>query len=177
MPNNSFVISAPALGFPARSESEALGAAAWLWMHSPQHRELPLIALSQALLTPLKAQQFMLASQAGPDGALRPVAYLAWANFNAEAEARYLACRAGALLRTEDWTSGDRMWITDWITPFGHAPQFRRRMQALLADSCFRALYHRAGERGPRIKQLRGANVSRAEADAWWLARPLSTAD
>jgi cytolysin-activating lysine-acyltransferase len=171
--DGSLNITAPALGLPGQSETEILGAVTWLWMHSLKHRGLPLIALSQTLLTPLKAQQFMLVSEAGPGGGLRPVAYLGWGKFNAEAEARYLKAGTTALLRTEDWNSGDRMWITDWVTPFGHAPQFRRIVQSLLADSCFRALYHRGGERGQRVKAMRGDRVSRADADVWWRDRPL----
>lgn len=81
MPDVSFDITAPALGLPGHSETEVLGAVTWLWMHSLKHRSLPLIALSQTLLTPLKAQQFMLLSEAGPGGALRPVAYLGWGQF------------------------------------------------------------------------------------------------
>ena len=66
------------------------------------------------------------------------------------------------------------MWITDWVTPFGHAPAFRHLVATLLAQSCFRALYHRAGVQ--RVKAMRGADVSRAQADAWWSARPLPAA-
>ncbi|SHH62973.1 toxin-activating lysine-acyltransferase [Massilia sp. CF038] len=168
-----FNITAPALGMPGRSEPEVMGAVTWLWMHSPVHRELPLIALSQTLLAPMKAQQYILASQADGEGGFRPVAYLAWANLSAEAEARYVQGGASALLRDADWTSGDRMWITDWVTPFGHANEFRHLVSTLLAQSCFRALYHRAGSGPQRVKAMRGANVSRAEADAWWSARPL----
>lgn len=142
-------------------------------MHSKKHRNVPLIALSQTLLTPLKSQQFILASAANDDGTQRPVAYLGWGNFDAEVERRYLKSGTTALLRTEDWSSGDRMWITDWVTPFGHTAQFRRTVQALLGDSCFRALYHRGDERGQRVKAMRGDQVTRALADGWWQARPL----
>jgi cytolysin-activating lysine-acyltransferase len=169
----SLRITAPALGLPGNGETEILGAVTWLWMHSPRHRELPLIALSQSLLAPLKAQQFILASAAHASGGLRPVAYVGWANFNAEAEHHYLEVGATAFLRAEEWRSGDRMWITDWITPFGHAREFRRVVQALLTDSCIRALYHRGDERGQRVMTMHGDRVSPSVAAAWWQARPL----
>lgn len=57
-----FNITAPAFGMPGHSDAEVLGAIAWLWMHSTTHRELPLMALSQTLLAPMKAQQYILAS-------------------------------------------------------------------------------------------------------------------
>ncbi len=173
MQDVSLSITAPALGLPGHSETEVLGAVTWLWMHSLKHRSLPVIALSQTLLTPLKAQQFMLVSESGPGGSVRPVAYLGSGNFDASTEARYLKAGTTALLGNSDWISGDRMWITDWVTPFGHAPQFRRIVQSLLADSCFRALYHRGDERGRRVKAMRGDHVSRDDADAWWRDRPL----
>lgn len=173
MQTTSFNITAPALGMPGRSESEVLGAVTWLWMHSATHRELPLMALSQTLLAPMKAQQYILASAPDGEGGFRPVAFLAWANFSAEAESLYMRGASSALLRSEDWSSGERMWITDWVTPFGHAAEFRRLVATLLADSCFRALYHHSDTRGQRVKAMRGANVTRADADAWWHARPL----
>jgi cytolysin-activating lysine-acyltransferase len=169
-----YTITAPALGLPGRSESEVLGAVTWLWMHSLKHRELPLMALSQTLLAPMKAQQFILASAPDGEGLLRPVGYLAWANLSAEAESRYLQTGASAHLRNEDWNSGDRMWITDWVTPFGQVAPFRTLVSKLLDESCFRALYHHGDQRGLRVKAMRGANVTRVQADAWWQARPLS---
>jgi cytolysin-activating lysine-acyltransferase len=169
----SWKITAPALGFPGKSEAEVIGAATWLWMHSVHHRELPLIALSQTLIPPVKAQQFILVSAACGDGTLNPVAYIAWANLSEEAERRYLAAGATAFLRPDDWTSGDRGWITDWVCPFGHTSQFRSIVGALLADSCFRALYHRGDERGQLVKLMRGDRVRRADAEMWWQKRPL----
>lgn len=174
MQATSYNITAPALGMPGHSESEVLGAVTWLWMHSPNHRELPLMALSQTLLAPMKAQQYIVASVADGTGGFQPIAFLAWANLSAEAEGRYIQGGSSALLRTEDWTSGDRMWITDWVTPFGHARQFRRLVTQLLADSSFRFLYHHSDTRGQHVKAMRGDKVSRAAADAWWFARPLS---
>jgi cytolysin-activating lysine-acyltransferase len=47
------------------TEAEVLGSTVWLWMNSPNHNELPLNALSVALLPAIKQRQFILASQAG----------------------------------------------------------------------------------------------------------------
>lgn len=165
-----FLITAPALAAFGRSEAEVFGAVTWLWMQTPGHRDLPLHALSKVLLPPLKAQQYILASV--NDGeAVRPVAYVAWANFDADAESRYL--HSAAAIVNEDWCGGDRMWITDWFAPFGHCAAFRRVVQSLLANSCWRALYHRGHERGLRVLTFRGDNVSSQQAKAWWRARPM----
>ena len=166
----SFTITAPALGATTGSDIEAFGSIIWLWMHTPQHRDMPLHALNQVLLPPLKAQQYILASALN-NGVLRPVAYMCWANFSADSERRYLA-DANAI-PTSDWSSGDRMWATDWLTPFGHSAKFSKAVLSLLPGACFRGLYHRGDERGLRVKTFRGDNVSRLEANAWWQARPM----
>jgi cytolysin-activating lysine-acyltransferase len=169
----SLKIIAPALGFPGHSEAEVIGAVTWLWMHSKRHRELPLIALSHVLVPPVKAQQFILVQGPRENGSVMPVAYIAWANLSGDAESRYLAAGATAFLRPEDWSSGDRSWITDWVCPFGHTPRFRSIAQALLADSSFRILYHRGDERGSQVKVMRGDRVTQGDARAWWEKRPL----
>lgn len=166
-------ITAPALGAPGYNEAAVFGSVTWLWMHVADHQDLPLKALTLLLLPPLKNRQYMLAS--APDGNgddIRPVAYVAWANLSAEAESRYLANPAVGL-RPEDWASGDRMWLIDWFTPFGHAPAFRRAVGQLLADSCARALYHRGNERGMRVLTFRGDHISEAQSRQWWQARPM----
>ena len=167
---DAFFITAPALGAQAVSEAEVFGSVTWLWMQTPGHRDLPLYALNKVLLPPLKAQQYMLAS-ASDGNTLRPVAYVAWANFNADAESRYL--HSAAAIHPEDWNSGDRMWITDWFSPFGHTAALRKTVGKLLADSCMRSLYHRGQERGLRVMTFRGDNVSPHQAKAWWQARPM----
>lgn len=169
----SLHITAPALGAPAHSEAEVFGSVAWLWMHTPRYRDLPLNALADVVLPPLKAQQFILASTC-QDGEIRPVVYMAWANFSAEAESRYLDQPASIISR--DWSSGDRMWATEWFAPFGHAVEFSRLLLRVLPNSCFRALQHRGGERGLRIMNFRGDNVSAAQSRAWWDDRPMMAA-
>jgi cytolysin-activating lysine-acyltransferase len=146
----SFSITSPALEAPARSEAEAFGSVAWLYMQTPKHQDMPLHALNSVVLPPLKAGQYILAS-ALQRGSQQPVAYMAWATFSADAESRYL--ENPSLIGSEDWTSGDRMWITDWFTPFGHSAEFSNAAESLLPNSCLRALYHRGNERGLRIKE------------------------
>jgi cytolysin-activating lysine-acyltransferase len=166
-------ITAPALGMPGRSEFEVLSDVTWLWLHSPLHREQHVMALERNLSAPMKARQYILASVADSAGTLRPVAFLAWANFSAEAEGRYMQGGSSDLLHKEDWNSGDRMWLTDWVAPFGDAGQFHRLVATLLADSCLRILYQPDGIRAKRVKAIRGAKVSRTDAITWWGARPL----
>lgn len=125
------------------TEAEVLGASVWLWMHSNKHREIPLQVLSTLLLPAIKQQQFILISEHG-----KPVFYLSWANMSAAAEARYIRNPSFSMPQ-DDWNSGDRMWVLDWVAPFGHTPVISKLIKRyLLADRCMRSLYHRGNDRG-----------------------------
>ncbi len=155
-------ILAPRLLKQDWSEAEAFGSAAWLWLHSSFHRDAPVHALGPMVLGAIKHRQFILGIEDG-----QPVFYLSWAGFDEAAEARYLR-RLPVFMLDADWQSGDRLWILDWIAPFGHT----RRMSHLLKhelwrDRCAYCLYHRGDERGMRIKAFRGAAVSVDAARQW----------
>lgn len=164
----TFDIIAPGLIEKNWSEADVLGSAVWLWMHSQSHGDLPLHTLSALLLPAIKHRQFILASEAG-----RPVFYLAWANLSPEAEQRYLE-QHSLCIAEEDWDSGDRAWILDWIAPFGHSHSMKRLLsRQLLANRCMRSLYHRGDDRVSKIKTFRGKAISRRDAKAWFDARPV----
>lgn len=147
-------ILAPGLLQQHWSEAEALGSAAWLWLHSAFHRDAPVHALGPMVLNAIKHRQFILAIEAG-----RPIFYLSWACFDEAAEARYLS-RHPVFMPDADWHCGERLWILDWIAPFGHTRQMSRLLKhELWADRYAHYLYHRGDERGLRIKTFRGAAV------------------
>jgi cytolysin-activating lysine-acyltransferase len=171
MQHGNLIMTAPALHASGHSEAEVFGSVVWLWMNAKSQCDMPLHALSLWLLPALKSQQFVLASQRDGDR-VTPVAYLAWAKLTAEAESRYVDNPATGLL-AQDWQQGDRMWITDFFCPFGHAREFANAVSALLPHSCFRSFYHRGGERGMRILYFRGDQVSRDQAKQWWKDRPI----
>lgn len=168
----NLIITAPAVKGSGQSEAEIFGLCVWLWMHAPRQRDMPLHALSQRLLPPLRLQQFILASEVGVGGRITPVAYVAWAQLTAEAESRYVDNPATGLT-PDDWLQGNRMWITDFFCPFGHARDFIRAALSVLPHSCFRALYHRGGERGLRVLNFRGHDVSREQEKNWWQDKPI----
>jgi cytolysin-activating lysine-acyltransferase len=162
-------ILAPALFEETWNEATAMGSAVWLWLHSSSHRNMPLSGLSALLLPAISNRQFLLASENG-----RPVAYASWANLSEEAERRYLN-QHPLLMPETDWNSGDRMWLLDWVAPFGHtAPLFHLFKSRLFANRCVRSLYHRGNERGMKIKQFRGRALLPIEADLWFETHPVS---
>jgi cytolysin-activating lysine-acyltransferase len=162
---------APEQSDPSWNEAQVFGSAVWLWMHSKAHRDDPLHALNSLLLPAIRHRQFVLASENG-----RPVAYISWANFCEEAERRYLA-QPAICMKDADWVSGERMWILDWIAPFGHTAQLTRALRhKLLLNRHARTLYHRA-ERGLHIKTFKGIGIRHEEARAWFAAHPAATPD
>lgn len=165
---DSFEIIAPGLLSCTWNEAEALGSAVWLWMHSSSHRNLPLHTLSSLLLPAIQRRQFILVAEAG-----RPVFYLAWANLSEAAERRYLG-QHPLLMPEADWNSGERIWILDWVAPFGHTRAMRRLVARLFAGHCFRSLDHRGEQRGLRVMEFSGMAVTPAEARAWFAAHPVA---
>jgi cytolysin-activating lysine-acyltransferase len=161
-------VIAPGLLQQEWREAEAFGAATWLWMQAATRRDTPVSWLSTLLLPPIAQRQFLIATEAG-----RPVFYVSWANFSETAEHHYVNGPRAAMV-ADDWISGDRMWIIDWIAPFGHTRMMHALlMKQLLASRCMRSLYHRGAERGVRIKSFRGNAVNPAEARAWFASHPV----
>ncbi len=161
-------VLAPGLIQQEWCDAEAFGAATWLWMQAATRRDAPLKWLSTLLLPPIAQRQFLIASEAG-----RPVFYLSWARFSAAAEHRYVN-EPHAALTADDWCSGDRLWIVDWIAPFGHTRTMYRLLKSqLFAARWMRYLSHRGAERGLRIRTFVGDAVNRAESRAWCRAHPV----
>lgn len=171
MQHGNLIITAPALSASAHSEAEIFGSVVWLALQAKNKNQLPLQDLSHWLLPALRTQQFILASE-GVKDQQRPVAFMSWANLTAEVESRYVN-NPDERFSPQEWTGGDRMWVIDWMTPFGHSLSFSRVVLALLANSCFKSLYHRGGDRGLRIQLFRGNNISLEQAKQWWRDKPI----
>jgi cytolysin-activating lysine-acyltransferase len=171
MQHGNLIVTAPALYASDHSEAGIFGSIAWIAMHAKNKNQLPLEDLSHWLLPALRSRQFILASEV-VDGQTRPVAYMSWANLNAQVESRYVD-NPDEGLTPQEWTSGDRMWVIDWMTPFGHSKAFRRAVAAALTGCCFKSLYHRGADRGLRVMLFRGDHVSLEQAKQWWSDKPI----
>lgn len=152
------------------SEAEVLGSAVWLGTHSKSHCDAPLQLLSRLLLPAIKNRQFVLASENGS-----PVFYLAWAGFSVAAEWRYLN-KPPHGVALEDWNSGNRIWMLDWVAPFGHTrAMYRVLVQHIFRTWTARSVHHRCEERGLHIVNFHGMDVSREEARFWFQNHPPAT--
>ena len=168
MQSRGLNIVAPGLIEQTWNEAEVIGGVVWLWMHSASHCQIPLQALPILLLPAIKHRQFIFAVEAG-----RPVFYLAWANLNIRAEALYL--KNSLQMEQTLWNSGDRLWIFDWVAPFGHTRTMWRLIRdQLFASRCCRYLDHRGDERGLQVKTFRGRAVAPEAARLWFAQHPVA---
>jgi cytolysin-activating lysine-acyltransferase len=163
---------APAFGHLAASDAESFGSAVWLWMQAAKLHDRPLYALDRMLLPAIQLGQYVLVMEIDDAGTKRPIAYLGWANLSAEAEAQYVISPITSLTR-EDWNSGDRMWLIDFVAPFGNASKLHAASKPLFAKASARFMYHRSHERGVRVGHLVGTHVTSQDAHAWWKQRPI----
>ncbi|MCQ1895526.1 toxin-activating lysine-acyltransferase, partial [Escherichia coli] len=102
MRNGKYDVLSPLYSGEPVNEAEVLGAAVWLWMHSPLHRDAPLHTLPDLLLPVIKHRQYVVSTEQG-----RPVFFMSQAWLSPEAEARYLT-QPAILMPQSDWNSGDR---------------------------------------------------------------------
>ena len=83
------------------STAYLLGNINWLLMHSKSHREMPLLMMPTQIFPAITNKQFVLAmSEQGS-----PVFYMAWANFTAEDEAKYIE-NTNTALTMDNWNKG-----------------------------------------------------------------------
>lgn len=162
-------IYAPSTNNPPASEAEALGMCTWLWMQSQRHQHLPLFQLNNTLLPAIKTGQYLIAIDQG-----KPVFYVSWLSLNEEAEQRYMT-QDPLTIALSDWTSGNRIWIHDWISPFGYTHKMRSRIKNIFFEKTIRSLYHRGNEKGLRIMTFRGENVSISQTKEWAKLNPVIT--
>jgi cytolysin-activating lysine-acyltransferase len=91
---------------------ENLGKISFLWTHSKLHVEWPCKLFSQYVCPPVSLRQYLVLD----DSLGNPLAYVSWAYLNVKSEAKYILNPHS--LSLEDWNSGDRLWLTDFISPF-----------------------------------------------------------
>lgn len=88
-----------------------MGKLSWLWMNSKLHADWSTRLMMRNLIPPVSLGQFEILEKDG-----LPVAYVSWAFLSPEAELRYI--NSPSQIKLEDWTSGDRMWFIDYVSPF-----------------------------------------------------------
>lgn len=166
-------ITAPVLNMKTHSETEVFGGTVFLALHAKQKQKRPLMSLHEWLTPAIETKQYLFISDE-VDGKHRPIMFLNWGNLSQQSESQYVD-NPDIPLAIDEWMGGDRMWIFDHLSPFGHALAFNRLAKNLFPSHCFRFLDHKGAHRGVRVVTFRGRNVSREIAAKWWSSRPILT--
>jgi len=102
-----------------------LGPVTWLMMQQGGTRHTLLSELEWRVLPPLVLDQAKLYMR---DNA--PIAYVSWAKLSNAAALRYKT--APHHLASNDWQSGDEVWIIDLFAPFGQAQEVMKDLREVV---------------------------------------------
>lgn len=135
------------VGGGPRTVAEALGQIVWLFTQSGVHKHLKIEDLEWSVMPAVLAEQFRV-FRFGPLPGLEgvkpedlipgitkegleqmPLGVALWGNLSEAAEAKV---EAGERLAVEDWSSGERLWLLELISPF--ATPDNKLNELMLAD-------------------------------------------
>jgi hemolysin-activating ACP:hemolysin acyltransferase len=110
----------PARGQP-RSNSEVLGEILWLYAHSSIHQRLKLYEVEQFVLPAIKHERYRIYKRDGV-----PIGYVGIARLSKDVEDAWLHDQY--VLQPDDWVSGDRLWLLQFVVPFGDVLEVRKKL-------------------------------------------------
>lgn len=135
------------------SNAAILGEIVWLLSHSSLHQDWPIGSIQQWIFPALVHNQFRVYRRNG-----KPRGFVSWARMSKEIEENYVLDTSS--LRPDDWIAGDRIWIIDFIAPFGDIKEIARDMKCnLFPDDVGRYLRVREGSDTMHIRYLCGINA------------------
>ncbi|EFU2982387.1 toxin-activating lysine-acyltransferase, partial [Escherichia coli] len=133
---------------------EIIGKIAWLWACSPLHKNWSTSLLMSNTLPAIKHEQYILIERDN-----FPVAFCSWANLNLEKEIEYL--NNVTSLQLDDWNTGDRKWIIDWIAPFGDNQTLYKKMRDKFPYGLFRAIRIDTFNHTGKITEFHGGKIDK----------------
>lgn len=135
--------------------SQAFGEIAWLFTQSELHRQWPISSLLRWIVPAISLQQYRIYHQDSV-----PKGYISWAKLSPEMEREYALSPQS--LQPKDWSSGDRYWLIDFVSPFGHTKEIIKDMKSnLFPDTQGRAIRLYKNKPETRIAYIHGENISR----------------
>jgi cytolysin-activating lysine-acyltransferase len=125
-----------------------------LLMLSNTHRQYQIRDIADIILPPINLNQYKLYR----DAQKRPVALVTWGWLSEAVEQRYLA--GDMLLTPADLQSGERLWFTDFIAPYGHMKQVAQHVKtSLFPNHCAKSMRLPEDKTAsPRILKFYGVN-------------------
>lgn len=101
------------------------GHLAFLMARQCDYREYPLAVMIDWLEIPIALDQVQVFFHAS---SYEPVGYVTWAWLTPEVEQRWLG-DPSVILHYSEWNEGERLWIMDFVAPFGHAGDIARHLR------------------------------------------------
>ena len=151
--------SKPASAAKGPASLHLMGEITWLMGHSKLHQDWPLRSLARWVLPALTHKHYRLFHREG-----RPIAYVSWAWMSKEIEEAYI--RNTNSLNPDQWKSGDRGWIIDFIAPFGDAKTVAKFLKNdLFVNDVGRSLRVYPGKDMGYIRYLHGAKAVKDAQD------------
>ena len=112
-----------------------LGQMALLAMESPIHQHVSLNALKTMLLPAVVRGQFKIFHFKG-----KLSGFITWAYLSDESFNKYV--NNNMTLSSEDWDSGERVWIMEVVAPFGHYNMIINELESFFDPmNCFMLMY------------------------------------
>lgn len=150
-------------GMMLKNDFNVLGQIAWLWANSPMHQNWSVSLLMKNVIPAIENGQYLLLVDDG-----FPIAYCSWAKLTLESEVRYV--KDTNSLKIDDWNAGDRIWIIDWIAPFGDSSILYKHMRQRFPYDIGRAIriYPSKKDTG-KIIYLKGGKITKKVAEKTFL--------
>ena len=133
-----------------------LGQVAWLWANSSLHSDWSMSLFSRNIIPAIHYNQYVLLMRDG-----FPIAFCSWANMSLDSEVKYV--RDVTSLGLEDWNSGPRKWIIDWIAPFGDNHTLYKYMRQHFPNEVFRAIRVQPESESAKIIHVQGGKTNKQE--------------
>ncbi|MGB0782042.1 MAG: toxin-activating lysine-acyltransferase [Marinomonas sp.] len=135
------------------SNAAVLGEIVWLLSHSSLHQDWPIGSIQQWVFPALIHNQFRIYRRGG-----KPRGFVSWARMSKEIEEAYVLDTSS--LRPDGWNAGDRIWIIDFVAPFGDTKEIARDMKTnVFPNDVGRYLRIKEGSDTMHIRYLHGINA------------------
>lgn len=138
-----------------KEKFRALGKIASLWSQSSFHQKRNIQFMSDFIVPPVELDQYLLIEKKG-----LPVAYCSWAYLDEKEELEYI--KSSFRLALESWNKGDRLWLIDWIAPFGkkHSFEMKSQLNNKFKNTFARAIRIKNNSNVIRIKNFISASAN-----------------
>ncbi len=125
-----------------------------LMLNSPTHLNYKIQHFNNIVLPPVQLNQYRIYH----DAKKRPVGFVSWAMLSKEAEDKFL--NHATPLTLEEWASGDKIYIMEFIAPYGHAQKIAADLKKRYPKHKAHAVrYDTTGKNGKVVTTFYGEGV------------------